>query len=228
MVGVVNVFSSPTPEEYSTALALAAEHPSMHLNFGLQPTHATPETFKVFETALGHARGKVCAVGEVGLDYYWEKDPAVHKTQEVIFVRTVEVANQEGLPLVIHSRKAESACLDVLENHAEVPVLLHGFEGKAEEVKRAVDLGYYVTIPTSVVNRRKYRQVAKRFPLERIMLETDSPFQLPFDPPKGGDRPRNEPNAVRQSCQKIADLLDLLFEDVARQTTQTTTSFFGL
>lgn len=223
--GIINVISTPTIKAYEEGLRLASTESIVHTNFGLQPTEATDEAFKIFQDyAIAH-KEEICAIGEIGLDYYWVKEQKLINKQIEVFKQCIFTANELSKPLVIHSRKAENDCLDLLEKFANVPVLMHGMEANENHTKRLKDLDYHITIPTSICIRKKYKKIASRMPLELILLETDSPFQLPFNPPEG-KKVKNSPANITLSAKKLAELRDLSLEEVARVTTATTRSFF--
>ena len=225
--GIVNVVSSPIERDYQEGIEIANKYPIIHTNFGLQPTEATNDNFSNFYVAVSNFKTYLCAIGEVGLDYYWVKDPTIHELQKEIFKKCIAVANDTKLPLVVHSRKAEDDCLDILEKEASVPVLMHGMEANDQQIKRLIDLNYFITIPTSVCIRKKYKKIAIKTPLEHILLETDSPFQLPFNPP-AGEKVKNIPANINLSAKRIAEVKDLTLEDVATTTTKNTKTFFNI
>ncbi len=225
--GIINVVSSPTETDYQRGIALADKYPSVFTNFGLQPTEATIDNYKIFEQSVLNYKASICAIGEVGLDYYWVKEEHIHHVQQEMFRKCIDLANTQNLPLVVHSRKAENDCLDILEKEAQVPVVMHGMEANEEHIKRIIDLQYFITIPTSVCNRKKYKKIAIRTPIEHIMLETDSPFQLPFNPP-AGEKVKNTPVNIILSVKRIAEIKDLSLDDVASITTKNTISFFNI
>ena len=225
--GIINVISTPTNEDYSSGISLAKKYPVIHTNFGLQPTEASNENFTILESAFLQYKEKICAIGEVGLDYHWVQNEARLQIQKDIFIKCVDVANEYNIPLVIHSRKAEDDCLDILEKHAHVPVLMHGMEATEDHIQRLIDLNYYITIPTSVCNRKKYKKIALRVPLELMLLETDSPFQLPFNLPKGEEM-KNTPVNINLSVKRIADIKNLSLLDVAATTTKNVKNFFNV
>ncbi|MHA1969218.1 MAG: TatD family hydrolase, partial [Candidatus Hodarchaeales archaeon] len=164
----------------------------------------------------------IVAIGEVGLDYHWIRDDYWKQKQQEVFVNFIELANTVNKPLVIHSRKAETECIDILENKAEVPVLLHCFAGNLEEAKRIVDLGWFISIPTAVVNRKKHRKLARNVPLENIVVETDTPFLSPIAGQK------NEPANVKYAINEIAFLKETSFNDVDVITTRNAQEFYQI
>lgn len=230
--GIINVISSPKKFDYEQGIQLASKYNIIHTNFGLQPTESTVENFSLFkksvESSLNEDTNSICAIGEVGLDYHWVKDKKLLELQNTIFKEIIAFTNELNLPLVIHSRKAEDDCLILLEKHSEVPVLLHGIEASFEQIKILTDLNYMISIPTSVCNRKKYRKIAKRIPIENILLETDSPFQLPFNQSSDEKRIKNEPMNISHSAKKIGEIKDMDYSEVAKITSTNTKNFFSL
>ncbi|MFX1284367.1 MAG: TatD family hydrolase [Promethearchaeota archaeon] len=162
------------------------------------------------------------AIGEVGLDYHWIKDSYWRKKQQEVFLKFIQLANERQKPLVIHSRKAEKECLEILENNADVPVLMHCFAGNLEEAKKTIDLGWFISIPTAVRNRKLHRRIAQNIPLENIVVETDTPFLSPIPGKK------NEPANVKYAIEEIATLKESTFEEVDKITTLNAQEFFQI
>lgn len=162
------------------------------------------------------------AIGEVGLDYHWIRDSYWRKKQQQVFLEFIKLANERQKPLVIHSRKAEMECLDILQNYAEVPVLMHCFAGNLEQARRIIDLGWLISIPTAVRNRKNHRKLARVIPLEHIVVETDTPFLSPIPGMK------NEPANVKYAIEEIASLKKISFHEVDEATTLNTKVFFQL
>ena len=223
---IINVGSNK--EHYESVIVSANKFKQIYANIGLQPTHANDESLNSFKNFIFDNKKDIKAIGEVGLDYYWIKDSKQQKVQRLIFKKIITYANELNLPLVIHSRSAESDSIELLEKFSNVPVLMHCFSGSFDNVKECIDLGYLISIPTSVKNRKKYRKIAKNVPLENMTLETDAPFQSPFNGVNGEEPPKNEPKNILLSCQKVAELLETTAEEVAKITTENTKEFFSI
>ncbi len=164
----------------------------------------------------------IVAVGEIGLDYHWIKEPLWRKKQKDAFIQLIELANSLKKPIVVHSRKSESDCIDILEKHAEMPIMMHCFGGNALETERVIELGWLISIPTAVVNRKKHRKIARKTPLRQIVVETDSPFLSPIP------RKRNEPKNISYAIEEVAKLKKTTFEQVNKYTTENSVKFFNL
>lgn len=165
----------------------------------------------------------IVAVGEVGLDYHWIKEESWREKEKEVFLKFIEYANQENKPLVIHSRKAEQDCIELLEKHSKVPVLMHCFAGTMIQAKRvAEDNNWLISIPTAVVNRKKHRKIAKRINLDNLLVETDTPFLSPIQ------GKRNQPKYISYAIDEIAKLKELEFREVDQVTTKNAKEFYRL
>lgn len=164
----------------------------------------------------------IVAVGEIGLDYHWVHETSWREKQKEVFIQLIELANSLNKPVVIHSRKAESDCIDILEKHTDVPVLMHCFAGNAVETERVIELGWMISIPTAVVNRKKHRKITKKAPLHKIVVETDSPFLSPVP------RKQNEPANIIYAIKEVAKLKETTFERVNDSTTKNALKFFNI
>ncbi len=214
------VNSSSDPKTHDFCIHTAKRFSPVHASIGLQPTIASLSELERFQQYILDHKPQITAIGEVGLDYYWVKDETRRKTQHEVFSAIIRFANELELPLVIHSRKAESDCLKLLTK-AEVDVYLHSFDGNKVEIQKAVDAGYLIGVPTAVGSRKSWKKVAMRTPLENLLLETDAPF-LPFHP----EIKPNEPKWVRKSAEYIAILKETELKEVATVTTKNATKFF--
>ncbi len=209
------------PENYDQVLE-DANNMTLFATIGLQPTFADKFTNADIIRPLLDAN-LVPAIGEVGLDYYWIKDESLRDRQLILFESCIQLANEYQLPLVIHSRKAEQQCLEVLENLATTPILLHSFEGNLELVNRAIDSGYLISIPTNVTRRRNRRKVATRAGLDNILLESDSPFCAPSE-----DIHPNTPKSITQAAEKLSEVFECSIDEIASTTTKNTEEFYQI
>lgn len=164
-------------------------------------SHDIDEELKFFEKH----KNEIIAIGEVGLDYYNGKDKAM---QEKDFVKIIHLAKKIDKPLIIHSRKAESDAIDILEREGAKKVIMHCFSGKKELVKRAAKLGYSFSIPTNIVRAENFQLLVKEVPLSQILTETDTPYLSPFKDKK------NEPAFIVETIKKIAEIKDMTEQDV--------------
>ena len=171
-------------------------------------------------------RPKIAAIGEIGLDYYWDKDEEVKRSQRYWFCRQMELAREEGLPVIIHSRDAAEDTLKLVQgiHGEEIPGVIHCFSYSLEMAKEYIRMGYYIGIGGVVTFKKakKLKEVAAQIPLEHILLETDCPYLAPE--PERGKRysSLNLPYVV----QEIAELRGISREEVEEVTRENARRLF--
>ena len=169
---------------------------------------------------------KIVAVGEIGLDYYWDK--SFVDLQQDIFRKQIELAKELKLPIIIHDREAHADTFKILKetDAKETGVLMHCFSGSVELMKECLKEGYYIALGGTVTfkNAVKPKEVAKEIPLEFLMLETDSPYMTPV--PFRGQT--NSPKYLNYIAQEIANLKKIDVEEVVQKTTENAKNFFKL
>lgn len=193
---------------------------------GLFPSEAktyTPEFEEKMET-LAKNNKKIVAVGEVGLDYYWDKSFA--DVQKEVFIKQIKMAERLNLPLVVHDREAHKDCFDILKENKAENVLFHCFSGSVEFMKECVREGWYIALGGVVTfkNAVKMKDVAREVPLDKLVLETDSPYLTPV-PFRG--KP-NKPAYVRYVAEEIAKIREMPYVELADITTTNAERFFGI
>lgn len=210
-------------EDFPGVLALAESHPNLYATVGVHPEYADaedPSEGKLVELA---DHPKVIAVGETGLDYYWQKDRP--KWQRDRFRRHIRAAIRARKPIVVHMRDAADDTLTILKEEGAQAVggVMHCFTETWEVARDALDLGFHISFSGIVTfkNALAIKEVARKTPLDRILLETDSPYLAPV-PYRG--KP-NEPAYVRHVAEEVARLRGLSPEQVGEATT---TNFFNL
>ena len=170
---------------------------------------------------------KVVAIGEIGLDYYWEKDVERRELQKKAFIEQIELANKLGLPIVIHTREAVMDTLQILkENDVIKKGVFHCCPLNRELVKEALKLDFYISFagPITFKNSKNASEIIEMVPNEKILIETDSPYLSP-EPFRGR---RNDSSNVRYVAQKIADVKKMPLEQVASMTYENANRIFGL
>ncbi|MFX1516096.1 MAG: TatD family hydrolase [Promethearchaeota archaeon] len=214
--------SAIEPHHYEFASVLEKKHHRfVYTTLGFSASHIQRIDFDLSYKKIEEYPSLV-AIGEVGLDYHWIKDSYWRKKEQKVFLEFIKLANDREKPLVVHSRKAEKECLDILEKNAEIPVLMHCFAGPLEEAKRIIDLEWFISIPTAVRNRKKHRKIARNIPLENIVVETDTPFLSPW-PGK-----QNEPANIKYAIEDIAILKETTFKEVDDVTTRNAREFYEI
>ena len=150
-------------------------------------------------------KDKIIAIGEVGLDASPE-NPKLEEQKEVLW-KIIKLAEEIKKPLVVHTRKAERECVEILESSKLKNVVLHCFTGNLKLVKKAEDLGFYLSIPTVVTRLKHFQEVIERTSLNNLLTETDAPYLSPY---KGE---RNEPSYIKETIKIIADIKKITEEE---------------
>ncbi|MGZ6316351.1 MAG: TatD family hydrolase [Anaerolineales bacterium] len=217
-----------TLESSRRALELAGQYPALFAAIGIHPTD--PDTLDDHALAVLRTLAespRVVAIGEIGLDYYWVTDPEKHAQQREALRAQLMLAQELRKPVVIHAREKEDASdgpcaqdlLSILEQWAQpspAPGVLHSFSGSLETARRALELGFYigVTGPVTYKNAAYRREVIAAIPLDRLLIETDSPYLAPH-PYRGK---RNEPAYVTHIADKIAEIQSRTPQEVVAVT----------
>ena len=213
-------------ESSKIALEFASLFEGVHAAIGFHPHESkflVEENLKELEKLA--KKDKVAAIGETGLDYYWN-----HSTlpcQMEAFKKQINMAGKLNLPLIIHDREAHQDILKVLAEEAKgLKILLHCFSGDLNMAKVCIERGYYLGIGGVVTfnNAKKLRAIVKAVSLESLVLETDSPYVAPH-PFRG--KP-NEPKYIPLVAEKIAEIKEISLEKVAKTTSKTAQEFFGI
>ncbi len=224
--GIVNVMNVGCCLESSgDCIAMAEKYPFIYASVGSHPDSADEVCDEVLEKYREMCRHpKVKAVGEIGLDYYYENVP--RETQISAFQKQMELARQVDLPVIVHERSAHGDGMMVVGQFPEVTGVFHCYSGAAEMAKQLVKKGWYIgfTGVLTFKNARKAVETAAAIPIERIVLETDCPFMAP-EPHRGR---RNDPGYLCHMVDKLAEIKGLTPEAVAEITTQNARRLYRL
>ncbi|MHC5373468.1 TatD family hydrolase [Enterococcus sp. LJL120] len=217
-------FDTPT---IAKSLALSAEYPDIYSIIGWHPTEAGSYSESIEKDLLEKLTlPKVVALGEIGLDYYWMEDPK--EVQEKVFRRQIAIAKEFGLPISIHMRDAIEDTYRVLQDEGVQAIggIMHSFSGDGEWAKKFLDLGMHISFSGVVTFKKalEVQEAAKIVPLDKLLVETDAPYLAPV-PYRGK---RNEPGYTRYTVEKIADLREISFDEVAQMTRQNAHKLFGI
>ena len=209
------------------AVALAARFENVYATVGMHPHDAKDVGADELKTLKELASSpKVVAVGETGLDYYYNHSS--HEVQRRVFAQFIRMACDTQLPIVVHERDAALQVADLLRNEGagKLQGVIHCFTGNYEAACAYLDLGFYLSFTGIITfkNAEPLREVVRQVPLERIFVETDSPFLTPV-PHRGK---RNEPAYVRFVAETIAKVKDVELAEVARQTTANVKTLFRI
>lgn len=209
------------------AMELVEQYDFIYAAVGWHPVDAidmTEEDLTWIEELASH--DKVVAIGEMGLDYHWDKSPK--DIQKEVFRKQIQLAKRVKLPIVIHNRDATADVVEILreEDAKEVGGIMHCFTGSLEVAKECMEMNFYISFggPVTFKNAKKPKEVVKEIPLDRLLIETDCPYLTPH-PYRGK---RNEPSYVRFVAEEIAGLRGMTLEEVAEKTTANAKKLFGI
>ncbi|AKU30882.1 MULTISPECIES: TatD family hydrolase [Bacillus] len=221
---VVVGFDRPT---ITRAMELIEAYDFMYAAIGWHPVDAidmTDEDLAWIKELSQHE--KVVAIGEMGLDYYWDKSPK--DVQKEVFRRQIALAKEVNLPIIIHNRDATEDVVTILkeEGAAEVGGIMHCFTGSLEIAKACMEMNFYISFggPVTFKNAKKPKEVVKDIPSDRLLIETDCPYLTPA-PFRGK---RNEPSYVKYIAEQIAELREMSFEELAALTTENAKKVFRI
>ncbi len=226
------VSSSARYEEGLCVLTLSEKHKEFVFpTIGYHPTEG--EGKDRVKELIERNRDSIVGIGEVGLDYHWEKDGKAREKQKKTFSEFIEFASRLDKPLVIHSWDAERECFEMVRKSSLLCVF-HCFSGSPELAREICSEGFYVSVSTQVLFSKHHRKIAKTVPLNRLLLETDSPWLSPFRnnpklvPEKGFDSANNYPWNIKLSAAKIAEIKGLAAEEVLNAAGRNARRVFGL
>ncbi|MFS0906898.1 TatD family hydrolase [Priestia aryabhattai] len=221
---VVVGFDEPTIKK---AIQITETYDFIYASVGWHPVDAidmTDEHLAWIEELAQHP--KVVALGEMGLDYHWDKSPK--EVQKDVFRRQIRLARKVNLPIIIHNRDATEDVVTILkEEHVEeVGGIMHCFTGSIEVAKQCMDMNMYISFggPVTFKNAKKPKEVATELPLDKLLIETDCPYLTPH-PFRGK---RNEPGYVSYVAEQIAELKGITYEELADITTANAKKLFGI
>lgn len=211
-----------------TTLELAKHYPFIYAAVGVHPSDVADLNEDIFAWLKEQTvYAKTVAVGEIGLDYYWDKEADVQEKQRYWFGRQLQLAREADLPVIIHSRDAAADTLQVMrDNHAEtIPGVIHCYSYSPELAQEFVRMGYYIGVGGVVTfkNAKKLVETVQTIPMERILLETDSPYMAP-EPHRGT---RNDSRNIPYVIAKIAELKGITPQEVERITEENAYRLFA-
>lgn len=207
------------------SIALAERYDFIYAAVGVHPNEVGEMQDKDLETLAKMAEHeKVVAIGEIGLDYHY--DEPERDVQKIWFEKQLQLAQALDMPFIIHDRDAHQDTMEMIKKVGYFNGVMHCFSGSCEMAKIMLDLGFYISIAGQVTfkNAPKVRDVAKMIPIDRLLIETDSPYLTP-EPHRGE---RNNSANVRFTCAKIAELKGFSAEELAKMTLENGKKFYGI
>lgn len=221
---------NPGADEASSyrAVEMSEKYPMVYATVGIHPHDAKDYEPQKHDALLKEwaKKEKVVAIGEIGLDYHYDYSP--RDIQQEVFIRQLIIAKEVKLPIVIHNRESMEDMVRILKEYftPEYGGIMHSYSGSVEMAKVFLEMGFYLSIsgPLTFSNARKLPEVVAMMPLERLLVETDSPYLTPT-PHRGK---RNEPAYVRFVAAEIARIRGISLEEIEEITTQNAKTVFGI
>ena len=231
---IVAIGNGDGPVNFDCGILLAEKYEFVYATIGIHPHEAKLADQAVFDRMEQLAkRPKVIAWGEIGLDYYYDHSP--RELQQQVFLKQMELARAVKLPIVIHCRPSDNSenawddCLRLISEQwvpSGLGGVMHCFTGNAEQARRSLDMGFMISFAGNVTfpKAQQIRDAARMVPMDRMLIETDSPFLAPI-PYRGK---RNEPMFVKEVARQIGELRGFPAEEIGVQTTHNFQRFFSL
>ena len=214
------------PKDVDKIYNLAVKYDDVYGMLGVHPSEARDWDDALAEKIKEYSKNnKIVAIGEIGLDYYWDK--SFNDIQKEVFIKQIKLANELNLPISIHDREAHKDTFDILkEYNKNSTIVMHCFSGSVEFARECIKEGWYIALGGVVTfkNAVKTKEVAKDVPLEKLLLETDAPYLTPV-PFRGTE---NQPSYVRFVAEEIARLREISFEELADVTTKNAKDIFNI
>lgn len=231
--GVILIDVGTKFETSKKAVELAENNKNIFAAIGLHPIHTKEEKFDR-QKYMDLATKKVVAIGEIGLDYYYRpkskiKQNEFKEKQKQVFLQQLDLARDLNLPVIMHCRMAHEDLIKILGaqiaiSYKELKGVVHCFTGSIEEMEQYLNLGFYIGI-NGIIFKIDLDEVIKKCPLDKILVETDCPY---LTPPQEGKGKRNEPVFVKHVIQKVADIKNMSYEEVAEKTAENAKRLFNI
>lgn len=214
-------------ETIPLAIEIAEQYETIYAAVGWHPVDAIDMTDADLAWIRElSAHPKVVAIGEMGLDYHWDKSPK--HVQDKVFRQQIHLAKEVNMPIIIHNREATEDIIQILQEEAahQIGGIMHCYNDHVRYIEACLDMNFYISLggPVTFKNASLPKEVAPQVPADRLLVETDSPFLAPH--PNRGKR--NEPAYVTLVAEKVAELRDMSVEKLSEQTTQNAFRLFRL
>lgn len=213
------------PSTFDEIISLCEKYDMLFAAIGIHPSEAKTYTIEVEKETYEKLKNeKVIAIGEIGLDYYWEQE--TKELQKEVFRKQLKIAEELQIPVLIHDREAHEDTFNILQEFNLKDVIFHCFSGNSEFAQKCIEKGYYIAIGGVVTfkNAKDLKEVAKITPLDKLLLETDAPYLAPV-PFRGK---LNTPAYLKYIAQEIANIKEIDVEKVKQQTTINAQKIFGI
>lgn len=214
------------PKDIDKIIDITEKYVNVYAYLGVHPSEARDWNDSLSEKITNYVSSgkKVVGIGEIGLDYYWDK--SFNDIQKEVFIKQIHLANELKLPINIHDREAHKDTFDIIQaNNENSTVIMHCFSGSVEFARECIKAGYYIALGGVVTfkNAIKMKEVAADIPIDRLLLETDAPYLTPV-PYRGKE---NQPAYVRFVAEEIAKIRGIELEELAALTTQNAERIFN-
>ena len=226
--GVINIMNGASSyDSIDKVCNIVNNHQFIYGALGIHPENADEYNDAVLKEIKEKIinNKKIVAVGEIGLDYYWDENPE-RETQKEVFRKHMQLAEELNLPVIIHSREAHADTLEIMKEYPKVNGVVHCFSGSVEIAKECIKLGYYIGI-TGVVtfkNAKKVVEVVKEVPIDKLLVETDCPYMAP-EPNRGK---RNQSDYIQYVIEKIAEIKQMDPLEINRKVNENTYKLFKI
>ena len=220
------IVPSAYPDDFEKIMELISKFDNVYGMLGIHPTEAKSWQESLTQKIYEYSKNKkIVAIGEIGLDYYWDR--SFNELQKEVFIKQIKIANDLNLPIDIHDREAHKDTFDIIQKfNKNSTVIMHCFSGSSEFAAECVKAGYYLGIGGVLTfkNAKKMKEVVKQIPLENLLLETDAPYLTP-EPYRGKE---NQPAYTKYVAEEIAKIKNTNLDEVYKITTQNAERVFNL
>ena len=214
------------PKDVDKIFELVNKYDELYGLLGVHPSEAKDWDYELIDRIKNYSDNpKIVGIGEIGLDYYWDK--SFVDLQKEVFIKQIKLANELNLPICVHDREAHKDTFDILKEYNKgSKVVMHCFSGSVEFARECIKEGWYLALGGVVTfkNAVKMKEVAADIPLERLLLETDAPYLTPV-PYRGKE---NQPAYVRFVAEEIAKICNVSFENIVQASSQNAEKVFAI